>query len=829
VSKRPRKKDGADAGDPSLDLFADAPSGGGGRTPPPGGTPPPSEHETFLVHEARTRYLNYALSVITSRALPDVRDGLKPVQRRILYAMRKELGLTPDARYKKSAAIVGDVMGKYHPHGDSAIYEAMVRLAQPWVMRLPLVDGQGNFGSPDGDSAAAFRYTEAKLRAAAIELLSEIEKHTVPWRPTFDGSNNEPVVLPARFPHLLVNGSQGIAVGMATSIPPHNVGEVIDACVAQIDAGSEPLTTKELLKFIKGPDFPTGGQLMASRADLLAVYETGSGSLRLRGEYKLEERKGGATLIILTSIPYGVVRGALVEQIADIIINRKLAPLVDVRDESTADVRIVVEIKKGTDPQLVMAYLYKNTSFQTAIGVNLTCLVPPIPADAGVDKKRDMAATETPIPEELSPCTPERLSLSQMIRHFLEFRMLTVERRLAFDLAQLRKRIHILDGFVIIFDAIDETIRIIRKSEGKADAAGKLMERFGLSAEQVDAILELRLHRLAKLAILEIREELAEKAAAARALETLLKSEAKRWALIKGELGEIKATYGDKRRMKVAGTTDEPEYAEEDFIVAEDASIVLTQQGWIKRVREIKDLAATRVREGDSVLAAVVGSTKSMVAFFSSLGACYVMRIHDVPSTTGYGEPVQKFFKMEDGERIIACLSFDPRVLSVPAPVEGGEPQAPFAVAATRGGLAFRFSLSAHREASTRSGRLFGRLNAGDEIVMVGVVGESDGVIAVASDGHVLGVAVSELALLSGAGKGSMLIKLDEDARVVGAQIVLSGRDSVSAETSKGKTIDMTYRSVLGKRAQTGQRIVTRDTFARIVPQPVPVPTLEAN
>jgi DNA gyrase subunit A len=416
-----------------------------------------------------------------------------------------------------------------------------------------------------------------------------------------------------------------------------------------------------------------------------------------------------------------------------------------------------------------------------------------------------------------------------MIRHFLEFRMLTVERRLAFDLAQLRKRIHILEGFVIIFDAVDETIRIIRKSDGKADAAGKLIERFGLSAEQVEAILELRLHRLAKLAILEIREELAEKAAAARALETLLKSEAKRWALIQAELAEIKATYGDKRRMKVAGTTDEPEYAEEDFIVAEDASVILTQQGWIKRVREIKDLAATRVREGDSVLAAVAGSTKSTVAFFSSLGACYVMRIHDVPSTTGYGEPVQKFFKMEDGERIIACLSFDPRVLSVPAPAEGGEPQAPFAVAVTRGGLAFRFSLSAHREASTRSGRLFGRLNAGDEIVMVGVVGESDGVVAVASDGHVLGVAVSELALLSGAGKGSMLIKLDEDSRVVGAQIVLSARDSVAAETSKGKTVDMTYRSVLGKRAQSGQRIITRDTFARILAQPVPVPTLEAN
>ncbi|AKU96886.1 Topoisomerase IV subunit A [Labilithrix luteola] len=798
----------------------------GGNGDGENGHAPPPEDATTLSAEARTRYLNYALSVITSRALPDVRDGLKPVQRRILLTMRRDLGLTPDARYRKSAKIVGDVMGNYHPHGDSAIYDAMVRLAQSWVMRLPLVDGQGNFGSPDGDGAAAYRYTEAKLRPAAIELLSELDKRTVAWRPNYDGSRSEPVVLPARLPHLLINGAQGIAVGMATSIPPHNPSEVIDACIAQIDAGKGVLPTKTLLKYIKGPDFPTGGQIVASRSELTNVYETGSGTLKLRGEWKLEERKGGTQAIILTSLPYGVVRGSLVERIAEIIVGRKLAALTDVRDESTGEVRVVLEMKKGTDPNLVMAYLYKNTSLQTTVGINLTCLVPGAPPITvhGADDGEALP------PEENMPAVPERLSLGQMIRHFLDFRMLTVERRLRYDLALLRRRIHILEGFAIVFDALDETIRIIRKSDGKADAAKKLIARFGLSEEQVDAILELKLYRLAKLEILVIREELEQKQKEAKALEVILKSEAKRWALIKGELVEIKQLYGDKRRAKIAGATDEQEYSAEDFIVAEDANVILSTQGWIKRLREVKDLATTRVREGDSVLAATAGSTKSVVAFFSSLGACYVMRMNDVPATTGYGDPVQKFFKMEDGERIIAMMSFDPRVLEVPPPVEGGEPQAPFAVAVTKQGLSFRFSLSAHREPSTRAGRKYGKLNANDEIVMVSVTsGDRDGVLVVTSDGHALGVPVKDLALLSGVGKGSMLIKIDDDVRVLGAIVALAPNDSIVAESPKGKETSITYKSVLGKRAQAGTAIVRRDGFARVVPPAPTVPPLEVN
>jgi DNA gyrase subunit A len=814
---------------------AKANGNGKGPPPPPGaGTPswppPPNDPATTLAGEARVRYLNYALSVITARALPDVRDGLKPVTRRILLTMWRDLGLTPDARYRKSAKIVGDVMGNYHPHGDSSIYEAMVRLAQSWVLRVPLVDGQGNFGSADGDGAAAYRYTEAKLRMSALLLLEELEKRTVAWRPNYDGRLSEPVVLPSKLPHLLINGSQGIAVGMATSIPPHNPIEVIDACLAQIDHGKDILPTHRLQTHIKGPDFPTGGQLMASKSELKAIYDSGSGSVRLRGEWKLEEKKGGATTIILTSLPYSVVRGTLVERIAEIITTRKLAALVDVRDESTTETRVVLEIKKGTDPNLVMAYLYKNTPFQTSIGVNLTCLVPGAPPIT----VRGPDGEPLP-PEENTPAVPERLSLGQMIRYWLDFRMLTVERRLRFDLGRLKKRIHVLEGFAKVFDALDETIRIIRKSEGKADAAKKLMDRFKLSEEQVDAILELKLYRLAKLEILVIMEELEQKRKEAKALETILKSESKRWDLIKGELTELKTQIGDKRRTKVeiSGADDiTQEYSAEDFIVAEDATILLTAQGWLKRQREVKDLAATRVRDGDSVLAATAGSTKSTVAFFSSLGACYVMRIHDVPATTGYGEPVQKFFKMEDGERIVAMMSFDPRVLDVPPLREGddkGEPQPPYAVAVTKQGLSFRFSLSAHKEASTRAGRKYGKLNAGDEIVFVAVAKDEDRVMAATSDGHALGVKVEELALLSGVGKGSMLMKVDEDARVIGAMIALAPNDQLVVETTGGKEMSITLKSVLGKRGQVGSALVKRSGFGRVILPTPTVPPLEVN
>ncbi len=490
--------------------------------------PPPPIPDTSLALEAERRYLNYALSVITSRALPDVRDGLKPVQRRILYAMHHDLHLSPEGRFRKSAAVVGEVMGKYHPHGDVALYEAMVRLAQPFVMGAPLVEGQGNFGSPDGDAAAAMRYTEAKLRPLAMELLEELAKRTVDYRPNYDGTRTEPVILPARFPNLLVNGSQGIAVGMATSIPPHNLGEVIDACLSLID--SPDLKPERLLKYIKGPDFPTGGQLQATRNQLAEIYATGHGSLKLRGQWSLEpsRRRGTPDVVVITSIPYAVERRAVVERIAEAIVGKKLPALLDVRDESTEQTRVVLELKRGTDPQLVMAYLYKHTPLATNVQVNLTCLVPP---DEAAEQAANLAVEGADAADgqaaELSftVATPARISLQRLLLEFLDYRFVTVTRRLEYELDVLLKRIHILEGFEIVFDALSQAITIIRKSKGKQDAADKLIGRFGLSVEQADALLELKLYRLSRMEIQAILDELADKRAKARKLRALLRSD----------------------------------------------------------------------------------------------------------------------------------------------------------------------------------------------------------------------------------------------------------------------------------------------------------------
>jgi DNA gyrase subunit A len=484
--------------------------GGGGRGRGKGGDEPPTPPaDANLSDEAQRRYLNYAVSVITARALPDVRDGLKPVQRRILFAMHNDLHLYPDARFRKSATIVGAVIGKYHPHGDSACYDAMVRMAQDFSLRYRLVEGHGNFGSLDGDAPAAYRYTEARLAPLSTELLDEIKQGTVDFRPNYDGTAQEPIVLPARIPQLLANGCTGIAVGMATNIPPHNLGEVCEAAVALID--NRKLESKDLLKYIKGPDFPTGGQIINSKKELREIYETGQGPVRLRGEWKLEESKRGQQLVI-TSIPYNVSKANLVESIAQVILAKKLPMLVDVRDESTDDVRVVLELKPGADPALVVAYLYKHTPLELSFHVNMTCLVP--------TENREVAG-------------PMRLNLQAILSEFLDFREDVVTRRFEFELAELRRRIHILRGFAILFDALDEAIRIIRKSDGKADAATKLQARFKLDEEQTDAILEMKLYKLARLEIEAIRDELAEKQARAKEIDSQ---------------GQAPAVEGDPRR-----------------------------------------------------------------------------------------------------------------------------------------------------------------------------------------------------------------------------------------------------------------------------------------
>ena len=740
--------------------------GGGGRGGGSGdgdgnGSGPTVPTEASLVDEAQRRYLNYAVSVITARALPDVRDGLKPVQRRILFAMHNDLHLYPDGRFRKCANIVGTVIGKYHPHGDTACYDAMVRMAQDFSLRYRLVDGHGNFGSLDGDAPAAYRYTEARMAPLAMELLDEIKEGTVDFRPNYDGTVEEPIVLPARVPQLLANGCAGIAVGMATNIPPHNLSEVCQAAIALID--DRKLEVKDLLKYIKGPDFPTGGLCTNSKKELREIYETGQGPIHLRGEWKTEETKKGAPLIILTSIPYNVSKADLVERIAEVIIAKKLPMLVDVRDESTAEVRIVLELKPGADSALVMAYLYKHTPIALSFHVNMTCLVP--------TQNREVAG-------------PMRLNLLSILSEFLDFREDVVTRRFEFELAELQRRIHILQGFAIIFDALDEAIRIIRKSDGKADAAVKLIKRFGLDDVQTDAILELKLYKLARLEMQIILDELAAKRTRAKEIEAILKDERKLWKVIRGELEDIAKRFADKRRTKIGGAGgDEVEFQAEDFIVDEEVTVILSRDGWLKRVREIKDLSATRLREGDAVLAALRGSTKDSLAIFSNLGSCYVIRINDVPASTGYGEPVQKLLNFRDGERVVAGL-----VVSGNGP--SAIPAGTLAISLTRKGFGFRFNLDPHREMSTRAGRRFAKLADGDEVVGVLPVAPKDILCVVTGEARALVCEADEAAELANPGRGVTMIKVAEGDEVVGFALGKRKDEEVLvAELESGKKI----------------------------------------
>jgi DNA gyrase subunit A len=785
----------------------------GAPPPPPRGMGGGSGDGTSNVplHEAaQARYLNYALSVITSRALPDVRDGLKPVQRRILFTMWQQ-NLTADAKHRKCAKVVGDVMGSYHPHGDSAIYETLVRMAQPFSLRYPLVDGSGNFGSLDGDSAAAMRYTECRLARLSDEVLQEIEQQTVTFRPNYDGTKTEPVVLPSRIPNLLVNGTTGIAVGMATNIPPHNLSEICTALVKLLD--NPDLSTLQLCRWVKGPDFPTGGHVLNSPDELKDIYKTGSGSIRLRATWEpgLSSRSGRK--LYITSIPYAVNKAQLVEQIGDVVLSRKMPHLVDVKDVSTDDVRIELELKGGADDNLVMAYLFKNTSLQTTFAVNLTCLVPTENAEIG---------------------RPERLDLKQILWHFLHFRLEVVTSRLEHELEQLKRRIHILEGFEKVFDALDEIIKIIRRSDGKPDAAEKIIKRFSLDAEQTDAILELKLYRLARLEILVIQQELAEKRKRARQIGGLLKDEEGRWKIVRDELEEIQNKYGnpriDPRRTRIE-EAEEVEYTAESFIVEEDNVVIVSRDGWVKRQKEVKDLATTRLREGDSVLAAVAGSTRATMVFFSNFGVAYTSRIVDVPASTGYGDPVQKLFKLKDGERIVAAFSLDSRVAKrIEAKKEGDVPPV-HAIAVTSDGYAMRFSLQPFVEASTRSGRRFARTAEGAEVVNVGITTGEETVIAATSNARAMLSKADEVNFLSGPGRGVILIKIDFPGdKVIGAIVSTGDRDLLTVETTRGseQTISTTKYEVTG-RGGKGKELMQRGGFTKVVPGEVAVPLIEGQ
>ena len=770
--------------------------------------------ETIPLHEtARERYLTYALSVITSRALPDVRDGLKPVQRRILYAMATQLRLGPESRHRKSATIVGETMGKYHPHGDTAIYDAMVRMAQPWALRAPLVDGQGNFGSLDGDTPAAMRYTEARLTAFGASLLDEIKQDTVAFRPTYDGQLAEPVVLPATAPVLLVNGATGIAVGMATHIPPHNLGECVDACLALLKSPTASVET--LARRMPAPDFPTGGRILNTPEELLKIYETGEGPVDVRGEWTTAE-KGR---VVVTSIPYALDKSDLIEKIADHIRAGRLPQIVDVRDESTDDVRIVLELKRGASSDAAMAYLLKHTPLQSRFHVNLTCLVP----------------TENP-----EVAAPQKVDLRLALRHFLDFRLDVVTRRLAHELKALEARIHILRGFAAVFSALDEALKIIRASRDRADANARLRHRFGIDEEQAGAVLDVKLYRLARMEIDAILKELADKEARAAEIRALLSDEAARWALVRRDLREVKKKYADPRRTTVGGPDVEVTYSAEDYIVQEDVYVIVTREGWVKRQRSYTDLASIRVRDGDRVLYALAAGTRATVGFFTSAGRCYTIRVDALAQTTGHGDPVQKFFDFADRETVVGVVSFDERTLPEGVPEtadgqpvlfegDGASPEAatagPYVVAVSSDGLAVRFETDLFADPSNKNGRVFMRLRDGEAVVGAEIASGSENVCLASRDGRALIFPVAQVPTFRSAAKGVIAMRLagDKDA-VLGMAVSDAARRGLEVETSRGRTETVrTTKFDVSNRGNRGTTVISKGTLKAATADPTEI------
>ncbi len=754
-----------------------------------------------LSDESRRRYLNYALSVITARALPDVRDGLKPVQRRILYVMYEELGLTSDAKYRKCMKICGDTTGNYHPHGDASVYDALCRMVQDFSLRYPLIDGWGNFGSVMGLPAAAARYPEARLKPLAEELMSELRYETVDMRQNYDATKQEPIVLPARFPHLLVNGIQGIAVGMATSIPPHHLGEVVKACLHLIENSQSEVTVAQLLKFIKGPDFPLGGRIVTDRKEIRTMYEEGKGSVKVRAEWTKEERARKDAVreqIVITSIPYGVETGPLMVDLQGIVAGRKLPQLLEASDQSDGDhgIRLVLEIKPGSDPEAVMAYLFKHTSLEQNFSYNATCLVP----------------------DQHGVMVPRRINLVEMLQHFLDFRFITVRRRFEYQLRQLEKRIHILEGLRIVFDGLDKALKLIRVSQGRQDAAQKLLKAFPLDQIQVDAILEMQLYKISQLEIDRIMEELKEKKSQAEQIRSVLGSDRKLWSNVKKELEELGEQYADKRRTSIGSSEEISEFDPQAYIVRENTNVVLTRDGWVKRVGRLANVESTRVREGDEVLEVIPGSTLDHVIFFSSEGVAYTFPMDQIPPSSGYGEPLSKHVRLGDGAQLVAALSTDPRFVPEDHKVRGEEAPGPYLVVATQAGQVLRIPLSPFRSPSTRSGRKFCKLGTGDKVIGVQLVREATSIFLASREARILHFAIKEIPILNGAGKGVRGMKLEAKDALLGFAQMQRPSDCLRVMTSAEKTLtfgQMKYQ--MTSRGGRGIRTSHRSNFLQII------------
>ena len=718
-------------------------------------------------NEMKKCYIDYAMSVIVGRALPDVRDGLKPVHRRILYSMQ-ELGLTPEKGYRKCARIVGEVLGKYHPHGDSSVYEALVRMAQDFSMREMLVDGHGNFGSVDGDSAAAMRYTEAKMTKIATEMLRDINKNTVDFIPNFDGEEKEPVVLPSRYPNLLVNGSSGIAVGMATNIPPHNLGEVIDGTIALID--NDELTSLELMTYIQGPDFPTAGIIMG-RAGIRAAYETGKGKIVVRAKAEIEE-ENGRNKIIVTELPYQVNKAKLIENIADLVKDKKVTGISDLRDESDREgMRIVIELKRDANANVVLNTLYKHTKMQDTFGVIMIALV-------------DNA--------------PQVLNLKQVLTHYINFQKEVITRRTVFELNKAKERAHILEGLIIALDNIDEVIRIIRESKTAEIAKNTLVEKFSLSEKQAVAILEMRLRRLTGLERDKIQAEYDELMKLIDYLNEILGSETRLLEVIKEELLAIKAKFATERKTQIEKQANEIDI--EDLIQEEDVVITLTHGGYIKRIsadtysaqrRGGKGIQAMTTKEDDFVEHVFVTSTHSDVLFFTNLGKVYKLRAYEIPDAG----------RVAKGLNLVNLIQLDPeeRIETVLTLKDDDIKEDAYLFMGTKNGIVKKTPLTDFRNIR-KSGLIAISLREGDELLRVKLTHGDADIIVVTRNGYSIRFNEQDVRPMGRTASGVKAITLREGDIAVCMDIAVSDEKLlVISEFGYGKRTSLTEYKVQGR------------------------------
>ena len=707
----------------------------------------------YLGKEMQASFLEYSMSVIVSRALPDVRDGLKPVHRRILYAMN-ESGYTPNRPHMKSARTVGDVIGKYHPHGDSAVYDTMVRLAQPFSMRVPLVDGHGNFGSIDGDSAAAMRYTEARLDKAAMELLRDLDKETVDFQPNYDESLEEPKVLPARFPNLLVNGSNGIAVGMATNIPPHNLGETIDATCMMLD--NPDITTEELMTALPGPDFPTGGIIMGKKG-ILDAYETGRGSLTVRAKCTIEDRKNGKSSIVVSEIPYQVNRKRLLEKLGELVRDKKLPEISNIHDAADRHgIDIVIDLKQNALPQVVLNKLYKHTQLQVGFGVIMLALVDGV---------------------------PRVLSLKEMLFYYIEHQKEVIERRTRFELKKAEERAHILDGYIIALDNIDEVIHIIRSSQTDKEAGARLSERFGLSKKQ-SAILEMRLRRLTGLEREKIEQELADLREKIAYYKRVLEDEGLLKQIIKDELQEIKKKFGTPRKTQLSG--DAKDIDVEDLIAEENVVVTMTKAGYVKRLpvttyrqqkRGGKGMQGVSLKDNDYVEHLFVASTHSYMLFFSTAGKVYRLKVYELPEASRHarGTAIVNLLPLQKGETISAVIATK------------DFPEDEYLMFATEHGMVKKTSMDLY-DRTRRDGLIAINLKEGDQLISVRRVAVGEKVIMVSSAGKAIMWSESEVRAMGRDTMGVKGMTVPVDAHVLGMEIAKPGSDLfVITEKGYGK------------------------------------------